>query len=196
MDCRTFRKHHLAFVDDTLPGVDVVRMQLHLAECADCEAWDHRVRRSLLVVRNHLGTIEPSERFRARLDARLAQEKATLAAAPALFGGGLRRFPVWPLALGVVVLGVTVTALGRVADPAVDVKTLPGAVVVGPLGASLMSNGVGPGNAQPAFIATFSSGMAILPALMLVDEAPALGAAADEFAASTARTASYVPQER
>lgn len=196
MDCRTFRKHHLAFVDDTLPGVDVVRMQLHLAECTDCEAWDQRVRRSLLVVRNHLGTIEPSQKFRAQLDARLAQEKAALAAAPALFGGGLRRLPVWPLALGVVVLGVTVSALGDVSEPADSVGRHREVVVVGPLGASLMSNGVGPGNAQPAFIATFSSGMAILPALMLVDEAPALGAAADEFAASTARPASYVPQER
>jgi hypothetical protein len=194
MDCRTFRKHHLAFVDDTMPGVDVVRMQLHLAECTECEGWDQSIRRSLLVARNHLGAIEPSAKFRARLDARLAQEKAALAAAPALFGSR-RRAPVWSLALGVVVLGATAAALMRLPTPESGVARLSDTVVVGPPG-SAMGQVPGASGAQPAFIATMSSGMAILPALMLVDEAPALRAAADEFAATSARAASFSPPER
>lgn len=194
MDCRTFRKKHLAFVDDTLPGVDVVGMQLHLAECTECEAWDQRIRRSLFVVRNHLGSVEPSADFRSRLDARLAREKAALAAPPALFGSR-RNVPVWSLAVGVVAIGATAVALARTPDPARDLARIPQAVVVGPQG-STMSQVSGATGAQPAFIATMSSGMAILPALMLVDEAPALRAAADEFAATSARAASFSPPER
>ena len=194
MDCKTFRKKHLAFVDDTLPGVDVVGMQLHLAECTACEEWDQRIRRSLFVVRNHLGGIEPSANFRTKLDARLAREKAALATAPALFGSR-RHVPVWSLALGVLVVGATATALVRMPSPPHVPERFPPVVVVGPQG-SAMSQVSGATGAQPAFIATMSSGMAILPALMLVDEAPALRAAADEFAATSARAASFSPPER
>lgn len=194
MDCRTFRKNHLAFVDDTLPGVDVVRMQLHQAECPECERWDQQIRRSLLVARNHLGAIEPSARFRSRLDARLAQEKAALAAAPALFGSR-RRAPVWTLTLGLVAIGVTAGTLLRVSDGGTSVGRMSAAVVVGPPDAGHMSP-AGAAGAQPAFIATMSSGMAILPALMLVDEAPVLRAAADDFAATNLRAASYQTPER
>lgn len=194
MDCRTFRKKHLAFVDDTLPGVEVVGMQLHLAECTECEVWDQRIRRSLLVVRNHLGAIEPSATFRTRLDARLAREKAALSAPPALFGSR-RHVPVWSLAIGVMVIGATAVALDRAPAPPRDLVRIPEAVVVGPQGATMSQLPVAT-DAQPAFIATMSSGMAILPALMLLDEAPALRAAADEFAATSARTASFSPPER
>lgn len=194
MDCRTFRKNHLAFVDDTLPGVDVVRMQLHQAECPECERWDQQIRRSLLVARNHLGEIEPSARFRARLDARLAQEKAALAAAPALFGSR-RRAPVWTLTLGLVAIGVTAASLLQVSDAGTNVGRMSAAVVVGPHDAAQMAP-TGAAGAQPAFIATVSSGMAILPALMLADEAPVLRAAADDFAATNVRAASYQAPER
>ncbi len=177
MDCRTFRKHHVAFIDDTLPGVDVVRMQLHLAECAACEGWDQKVRRSLLVARNHLASIEPSDDFRARLDARLARERASLNSAPALFGAP-RRMPVWSMVLGVAILGTAAGALLRV--PGTEVVRHPG-VVVRPEARPSGSSQRGVNDATPAYIATVSSGMAILPALMLVDEAPSLVSAADEL---------------
>lgn len=61
---------HCAYVDDTLAGVELVRMQRHIAECPACAEMDTRVRRSLLLVRN-LPPIEPSADFGARLEERL-----------------------------------------------------------------------------------------------------------------------------
>lgn len=80
MRCSEFRDLHCAFIDDTLAGVELVRMQRHIAECAECAARDARVRRSLMVVRS-LPPIEPSPDFAARLDRRLrscaAEEQQT-----------------------------------------------------------------------------------------------------------------------
>lgn len=72
MDCRTFRKSHVAFVDDLLPGVDMVAMRSHLSECDACARHDMLVRRSLLLFRN-IPTIQPSADFSARLNARLRE---------------------------------------------------------------------------------------------------------------------------
>ncbi len=71
MDCPTFRKHHLAYLDDTLSGDLMADAQLHVFDCASCAAHDTLVRRSLMMVRN-LPVIEPSDAFSARLQARLA----------------------------------------------------------------------------------------------------------------------------
>lgn len=70
MRCSEFRDLHCAFIDDTLAGVELVRMQRHIAECPECAARDAKVRRSLMVVRS-LPPIEPSPDFAARLDRRL-----------------------------------------------------------------------------------------------------------------------------
>src|SRR5690606_2501074 len=70
MDCRTFRQHHDAFLDDTLPGVDDDAMERHRTECPGCAAFDVRVRRGLLVLHN-LPMVHCSEGFNERLLARL-----------------------------------------------------------------------------------------------------------------------------
>jgi len=70
MDCRTFHKHHLAFVDDTLPGADSAAMEQHRLNCEMCARHDSRVRRGLFVARN-LDPIEPSPDFLDRLERRL-----------------------------------------------------------------------------------------------------------------------------
>ena len=70
MRCSEFRDLHCAFIDDTLAGVELVRMQRHIAECPECAARDTRVRRSLMVAHS-LPPIEPSPDFAARLDRRL-----------------------------------------------------------------------------------------------------------------------------
>ncbi len=74
MDCRTFRQHHLAYLDDTLSGDVMSHAQLHLMHCDTCASHDTLVRRSLMLVRN-LPSIEPSDAFSARLAERLAQCK-------------------------------------------------------------------------------------------------------------------------
>jgi len=73
MDCREFCDKHVAFVDDTLAGIELVRMQRHIAECESCAKHDAKVRRALLIFRN-LPLIEPSAGFSQRLEARLRRE--------------------------------------------------------------------------------------------------------------------------
>jgi hypothetical protein len=70
MDCREFSEKHLAFVDDTLAGIELVRMQRHMIECECCARQDAKIRRALLLFRN-LPAIEPSKGFSDRLEARL-----------------------------------------------------------------------------------------------------------------------------
>lgn len=70
MDCRTFDKHQLGFVDGTLPDALVVEMQLHLSECERCARRDTAFRRGLMILRN-LPQIQPSPDFGERLSARL-----------------------------------------------------------------------------------------------------------------------------
>lgn len=73
MDCREFCDQHLAFVDDTLAGIELVRMQRHIAECESCAKHDAKIRRALLLFRN-LPSITPSAEFSERLEARLRRE--------------------------------------------------------------------------------------------------------------------------
>ncbi|MBU6364989.1 MAG: hypothetical protein KJT01_02140 [Gemmatimonadetes bacterium] len=71
MDCRQFRRDHLDYLDDTLPG-DVMRAaQLHVLQCGACAAHDALVRRSLMVVRS-LPDVAPRLGFEDRMAARLA----------------------------------------------------------------------------------------------------------------------------
>lgn len=72
MDCRTFRKNHLAYLDDTLAGDQMAAAQRHILSCDPCAAHDTMVRRSLMVARS-MPTIEPSAAFQERLQAKLAQ---------------------------------------------------------------------------------------------------------------------------
>src|SRR3954470_19558788 len=72
MDCREFCEQHVAYVDDTLAGIELVRMQRHIAECESCAKHDAKIRRALLLFRN-LSPIEPSPGFSTRLEARLKE---------------------------------------------------------------------------------------------------------------------------
>lgn len=74
MNCREFRRKHVAYVDDTLSGVDLDSMGRHLRFCESCAQRDTRIRRSLLLARN-LPTIQPSAAFGERLKVRLAHER-------------------------------------------------------------------------------------------------------------------------
>ena len=166
MDCRAFRRKHLAFVDDTLPGVDIAQMQDHIMDCARCAQMDLAVRRSLLVVRNHLSPIEPSSDFSDRLSARLDRERRSLSAPVALFGS-----TSWPafaaMCGGVIVIGVLAVGMGERPEPAMATR-LP-VVVLEPTPERVTASDV-----TPAFVSTVSTGMAILPALLLAEEVQVL----------------------
>jgi len=72
MDCRSFRKHHFAYLDDTLSGDDMAAAQRHILSCDGCAAHDTLVRRSLMMAKS-MPTIEPSAAFQQKLKARLAE---------------------------------------------------------------------------------------------------------------------------
>lgn len=67
MDCRTFRAQHVGFVDDVLPGIQIVEMHRHVTECASCARHDASIRRSLLVFRN-MPMIQCSAGFTERVN--------------------------------------------------------------------------------------------------------------------------------
>ncbi|MCC6318137.1 MAG: zf-HC2 domain-containing protein [Gemmatimonadaceae bacterium] len=183
MDCRAFRKRHLAFVDDTLPGVDVRRMREHLERCAVCSTWDHRVRRSLMVARSHLHTIEPSADFGERLAQRLAAERRAATWRPAIPPPMGRWGSVIVVAGVLAVVGATAT-MWRSNPPSSRVVRLPAVVMTPPRNAAEASLPY----ATPAFMASMSTGMAIFPALMLAEEVPLRLSASDD-AGTTLRTA-------
>jgi hypothetical protein len=79
MDCREFHDKHLAFVDDTLAGIELVGMQMHLTECESCSRHDATIRRSLMLFRS-LPAIEPSRDFSSRLEEKLKAVKLADAA--------------------------------------------------------------------------------------------------------------------
>jgi len=70
MDCRTFRKSHVVFVDGLMDDGRLGKMYEHMEGCARCARLDTNVRRGLLVARN-LPRIKPSPDFMSRLQARL-----------------------------------------------------------------------------------------------------------------------------
>lgn len=182
MDCRTFRRKHLAFLDDTLPGVEMVQMEQHRQGCPGCASMDAGVRRSLLLLRN-LPPVEPSADFEARLLHRLAHE--------ARRGRRPERYPHGPSlrvfaggAASVVALGlVGAVLLGAPESTVAAAPRLP-AVVTAPVridGTPLDQV------AAPAFAASMSTGMPVWPALLLAEEGSV------RFATAELESVSFAP---
>jgi len=162
MDCRSFRKQHVAFVDDLLPGEDVVAMQRHLLECERCAAHDAKVRRALLVVRN-LPAIEPSPDFYARLRARIDSDLAA-AARPVIGARGPGIGAFMGVAAGLVAIGyVTATSLNWTA-PRGDLSLAPVVATEPALPP--------PAVAHEALVASVSAGMPMWPMVYFAQQAP------------------------
>ena len=171
MDCRTFRKKHLAFVDDTLPGIDLAEMYRHVEECEHCAGHDARVRRGLMLVRN-LPAIEPSSDFSARLEARLREVRLAdrhpelLPRRTGLFGGfGVRSYSA--LAASLTIIGY----VGYVAATAADRPHMERELTLAPVIATQPEPALLP-IADPVLVASFSTGLPVWPAAMLAEEAP------------------------
>jgi len=166
MDCREFSEKHLAFVDDTLAGIELVRMQRHMAECESCARQDAKIRRALLLFRN-LPPIEPSMGFNDRLKARLqeARENDMLLETTRrnlTRGAVAATFATLASALMLAYIGNTVyqTEMTRdvVMPPVVAVATEPDLT---PITIS-----------TPAIVASASAGLAIWPVALFAEEAP------------------------
>src|SRR5688500_8194860 len=161
MDCRTFHARHVGFVDDVLPGIEIVEMQRHIAECAPCARHDALIRRSLLVFRN-MPKIECSPGFTARVnDSIRALNNAPLAARPSFVppGGAFAAL----FAAGIVALAGfnLLSESDAPLSPPPVVAMLPAQEA--PAGESLM--------ASHAMLASVSMGIPIWPAALMVEQA-------------------------
>lgn len=163
MDCRTFREHHGAFLDDTLPGVDDEAMERHRMECSECAAFDVRVRRGLLVLHN-LPVVHCSEGFNERLLARLHDMSPDRAPVYTALNAGRAPGMLSFLAVAAAVLAVTAGAYSLL-----PVESAP--VLLPPVVATRPAPLPDPFT-SPAIVASAFAGAPVWPALLLADEMP------------------------
>ena len=156
MDCRTFQKHHVAFIDDTLSAVDMLEMQIHVAECESCARHDASERRALLLFRN-LPRVEPSANFQSRLDSRLRE--ARLSMKPTRAPLPYRNF-AFAAALALLAGVWAAASFSEITDPII----LSPVVATIPEPASPLAN--------PALVASVSTGLPVWPVALLAEQAP------------------------
>ena len=162
MDCREFRQKHLAFVDDTLAGIELVEMQRHALECDVCARHDAMVRRSLIVLRS-LPPVEPSPDFTERLNARLRA-----------LGPIDRRPPALGRAPGVgsfVAVAASIIAAGYLAVSTINSSRPSGDIVLPPVVASRPAVPASP-TASAAIVASMPTVVPVWPAVFLAQQAP------------------------
>jgi hypothetical protein len=164
MDCREFQEKHFAFVDDTLPGIELVGVQMHLHECEKCAKHDSAVRRSLMLFRS-LPPIQPSAGFSARLQEKLEMAKAADAAAA--HSARPRRLAVAAVVMtSVLMLGYIGVALREV-DSRQDIVFPP---VVASIPESMTSPVTSPGTAM---VASVPAGLPMWTAALFAEQVPA-----------------------
>lgn len=187
MNCSTFREKHSSLLDDVLDDREFVAMHRHLAECADCAAYDAHVRRALLLFRD-VPLIEASASFAERLSVRLHQERRAAARAGAASptiatrGPGLGVFAA--AAVSVAAVGYVAAATFAPRDAARELSLPPvvatrPAAPPAPVLAAASDAGPSPVS-SPALMASVSTGMPLWPTALLVDQAP-LNFATSEF---------------
>lgn len=158
MDCREFREKHFAFVDDILPGIELVGMQMHLTECAECARHDATIRRSLMLFRS-LPRIEPSADFSQRLESRLRAVK--LADSAAAHGIRTRKLGAALTVTSVVMLAYIGMSLRRVDAPQ--------DIVLPPVVALATQSDTTP---TPEMIAATPAGLPIWTAALFAEQTP------------------------
>jgi anti-sigma factor RsiW len=159
MDCRDFCEQHLAFVDDTLAGIELVRMQRHIAECESCAKHDAKIRRALLLFRN-LPSIEPSAGFSTRLEARLksCQEDQLAMTQRNLWGGAIAA-----TLASAIMLGYIGTTLFHQPEAPRD-------IILPPVVASIPEPELS--TSTPAIVTSVSAGLTIWPAALFAEQVP------------------------
>jgi anti-sigma factor RsiW len=167
MDCRDFKEHHFAFVDDTLSGIELVAMTRHITECEQCAKHDATVRRALLLFRN-LPPIEPSPKFRERLEERL-REAREMGSAPT---HSSRQFAVGVAIASLLMLGYIGTSLRSVDSPR-DV-TLPPVIATKPEADVLPI-----ATPSASLVASVPAGGSVWTAALYAEDAPIHFASAD-----------------
>ena len=168
MDCKAFAKRHAAFIDDTLPGVEMAAVREHMSECARCARRDADVRRALLVLKN-LPPVEVSEGFQDRLRVRISAEESAPKERTRSDGGFVKWAAAAALLIAIVGVGTWPGNAGKSAP-----SRLPAVFASAPVAVD--------GNAEEsmsAYVASMSTGIPMWPALMLAEEGPLRFAAAE-----------------
>ena len=161
MDCKEFSTRHASYIDDTLPGYQMVAMRSHLAVCAKCSRRDAEIRRSLFLLKN-LPPIEVSDGFQDKLRARITAEGPAYQRPRASYTGILRWSAV---AAALVALAGMKGWYDR--EHVVDSPIRLPAVF-----ASAPVTYAGDDESAPAYVASMSTGIPMWPALMLAEEGP------------------------
>jgi putative zinc finger protein len=175
MDCREFCDQHVAFVDDTLAGIELVRMQRHLMECESCAKHDAKIRRALLLFRN-LPSIEPSIDFSERLEARLRSSHNNDAFIATQ--RNLRRGAIAATVASAIMLGYIGTTLFQ--------SDIPSDLMMPPVVASIPEPELTPiTTSTPAIFASVPAGLTIWPAALFAEQVPV------RFAHSSLELANY-----
>ncbi len=161
MNCSEFRAQHCSFVDDTLAGVELVRMQQHLTLCQGCAQQDAKIRRSLMVARS-IPTIQPSPEFATRLEHRLRdcrnnpeQTECTNFRTVASVGA----------IASLIMLGYVASSLDEFGKPQ-DIMLPPVVAMARPPEPETLAP------VAPAILASVSAGMPIWAAALLAEQAP------------------------
>jgi hypothetical protein len=175
MDCREFCDKHLAFVDDTLAGIELVRMQGHIAECEACAKQDAKIRRALLLFRN-LPAIEPSPDFKQRLEARLRECQRD-----DIYGASQRNLRMGAIA-ATVASAVMLLYIGTTLSKADEPRDL----IMAPVVAMAQEPEMTPiTTSTPAIVTSVSAGLTIWPAALFAEQVPV------RFAHSSLELANY-----
>lgn len=160
MHCREFKDKHVGFVDDTLAGVELVKMRQHLDECPECAHLDTKIKRALLLVRN-LPPVDVSPDFLDRLNARLSECREKEVPARAI---RKRIAAAMTLAAAAMIgyIAITLDKVERSSD-----------LVMTPVIASVPESEMAPIASPPAaLVASVPAGLAIWPAALFAEEAP------------------------
>jgi len=174
MDCKRFRKQHLAYLDDTMPGDEMAAAQHHVMVCNGCAAHDTLVRRSLMVARS-MPVLEPSAAFQARLRARLAEcrdecydgrtamaARSALLHAPRSAASRNRRVAVAVAASAM--LGAFVWQGWRAPAPELSMHPVIASQPASPMPVSYIA---------PELMQAMATGNPVWPAAMVIEDAPA-----------------------
>lgn len=165
LDCRNFRRHHLAYLDDTLSGDLMTAAQRHILACDGCAAHDSMVRRSLVMARN-ITMIEPSSAFQKRLTERLAECREQRKVV-ALYQERPRSTWRSPRILTVVVAGAVIGAfMWRGSTPAAAPMMATQPVKTPQLAYPEIPY------VSPAMLQAMATGNPVFPAAVIIEEAP------------------------
>ncbi len=123
LTCNDFLHQYSDYRDGMVPGPERHRLEGHLAACHQCQAYDARVARGVIVLQNS-GEIEPSVDLRRQLRERIA-------------AGRRREIPWFPVYAGVFSAFLLIAAVGlvmwdeqEIPIPVVAVDTAPPAVPI------------------------------------------------------------------